>query len=230
MFVAGRAVAEMIAALDIVRHRVAQPRQFGEHVVLVAGRAVREIVLEYQHLLADIPLDRQVPMRNRVGDFAQCREQGTLIGRQIRCERSGADIHVARGHRRRQADLETNAGRDFARIAQATKDGIGVARGRGVAGVERDRGRIDAGLEPQPVRRADQGAVPLAQLERRRVGIEFHRRMVQQHFPLPPDPAMPIAGLAIRDAGEERPKLVAPRHGTRSPRRGAARCRSGVRR
>ena len=201
----------MVAALDVLGHRIAEPRQFCGDVRLVAGRAVREEMLEDQHLLADVPLDRQVAVRDRCGDVAQGRQQRTLIGRQVGSQRCRTDIHVARGHRRRQAYLEAYAGRYLARLAQPAEDRIGLERRGGIARVERHARRIDAGAEAQPVGGAEHSAVPLSQLERWRVGIRLHRRMAQQHFALPPDPASAIAGLAIGHAGELRTKRASDR-------------------
>ena len=68
--------------------------ELGEDLRLVIAGPLGEVILEDQHFLADIPLDRQIAMWDRIGDVAQCCEQRAFIGWQIGRERRRADIHV----------------------------------------------------------------------------------------------------------------------------------------
>jgi hypothetical protein len=54
------AVAEVIAELDVGGHRGAEALEQGEDPRLVVGGTGREVVLEHQHLLADVPLDAEL--------------------------------------------------------------------------------------------------------------------------------------------------------------------------
>ena len=68
VLVVRRAVAEVVAELRRLRHGVAEAGQHAGDVLPVARRAVREIPLPRQHLLADVPLDRQVARGDRGAD------------------------------------------------------------------------------------------------------------------------------------------------------------------
>ena len=57
VFVVRGPVAEVVAELHRLRHRVAEPREHAGDVLLVALRPVREVALPGEHLLADVPLD-----------------------------------------------------------------------------------------------------------------------------------------------------------------------------
>ena len=75
MRVARRAITEVVPALDIRGDRVAQAGEFGEDVGFVGGGTVREVLFENQHFLANVPLDRKVPVRNRIDDPRQRGQQ-----------------------------------------------------------------------------------------------------------------------------------------------------------
>ena len=62
--IARRPVAEMKAEIDIVRNGARQARELLEHLRLVVGLDDGEVVLEHQHLLADVELNRQVVTRD----------------------------------------------------------------------------------------------------------------------------------------------------------------------
>ena len=64
------AVTKVIPALDVSRHRIAQSSEFGEDVGFVGGGAVWEVLLENQDFLANIPLDRQILVRDRIDNLS----------------------------------------------------------------------------------------------------------------------------------------------------------------
>jgi hypothetical protein len=71
MLVLRRAVAEVVAQFDRLGHRIAEPPERGEDLRLVFGGSLGEVILEDQHLLADIPLDRQILGRDRRHDLPE---------------------------------------------------------------------------------------------------------------------------------------------------------------
>ena len=95
------AVAEVVAELRRFRHRVAEPRQQARDVLLVAVGPVREIALPGQHLLADVPLDREVARRDRGADLREVGLESALVGGEEVRPRGGGDEPVADRHRRR---------------------------------------------------------------------------------------------------------------------------------
>lgn len=99
--------------------------------------------------------------------------------------------------------------------AEAVEDTVGLDDGVGITGLVDDARRIDAGLEADRVGHTQNLAVPLTHGQRRRVAIDLHSGMRQQHVALPPDPAAACPGLAVGYALEEgsqrscnRPKYV----------------------
>ena len=167
--------------------------------LLVAFRPAGEIALPGQHLLADVPLDREIGVRDRGADLREVGPEGALVGGEEIGPRGGRDEPVADRHRRRQADLEADARGQRAGLAQRREPGVGRDGLRRVAGIEFDRRGIDARLEAEQLPLADQLAVPLVDARHVLVGRDLHRRMVRDLRPLPEDPARPFPGLAVRD-------------------------------
>ena len=146
--------------------------------------------------------------------LAERRLQRALVDAEIGLARRAADIEVAAGLWRRQADLESDVPGDGAGGAQPLEDFPGGECGLVVAGLELDSGWIDARLEAQLLDLAHDLAVPLDELVGRHRRIDLHGGMVEQHLALEIDPAGALAGLAVRHAAQEGTELVAqaPEH------------------
>jgi len=100
------AVAEVIAELDVGRHRGPQALEQGEDPRLVVGGTGREVVLEHQHLLADVPLDAELGVGDGGGDLVERPEQRPLVHPQVVVVRARAHVHAGARHGGGQADLE----------------------------------------------------------------------------------------------------------------------------
>ena len=176
VFVGRAAVAKMIAELDGGRHAVAD---FGEHVERLGAeidRAFVVVVLPGQHLLADVPLDRDAVVRQRFRDLRDFSQEMLHQRLQQLLPVRRHHVVVGRRHRRWDRDLEFDARRNVAGLLHAARICPRLDRHVGVAGVE-GRG-IDgrAGLHAQPRDLTHHLAVPLHELERRHVGGELDRR------------------------------------------------------
>ena len=74
MLVGRAAVAQVITELDGSRHRVANLGEYIKSLGMEVDRAFFVTALPSQHLLTNVPLDREPLVRNRRSDF------GDLIG------------------------------------------------------------------------------------------------------------------------------------------------------
>ena len=178
VLVVGRAVAEMVAELGRSPAPRCRASPACRDVRLVALRPVREIALPGEHLLAHVPLDREVAVRDRGADLREVGLEGALVGGEEIGPRGGRDEPVADRHRRRQADLEAHARRQRPAFAQRAEPLIGRDRLGRVAGVERDRRRVDPRPEAEQLPLADQLAVPLVDARLVLVRRHLHRRVV----------------------------------------------------
>ena len=93
------AVAEMEAELDIGRDRVAQPLHALRSVFATALRrdSIAGLAVPDHHLVADIPLDAEIAMRDGAAKRRDFRDHGALIGRLDR--RQVARRHEGRASR-----------------------------------------------------------------------------------------------------------------------------------
>ncbi len=209
------AVAQVIAELDLARHRVADLAEHVDGLLAEIDRARLVIALPGQHFLADVPLHGDAVVRQRRGDgmdladesLRQRRQQFRPVGRH--------HIVVGRRDRRRDADLEFDARGNDAGLLQPVEHGEGFDRHGGIAGLEILAVRRLAGLDAQPRDFADNLAVPLHELERRHVARQFDRRIFRKHVLQEADPALADAGLAVgqaRDVAADRARQR-PEHG-----------------
>ena len=86
--------------------RAQDPGQLLEDLLFVVSRPVFEIVLEQQHFLADVPLDRQPVRGDGLHNPSHRRRKRPLVSRNICLPGTAADVHVGCGHGRGNADLE----------------------------------------------------------------------------------------------------------------------------
>ena len=200
VFVVRGPVAEVVADLHRLRHRVAEPREHAGDVLLVALRPVREVALPGEHLLADVPLDGEVVVWDRGADLRKIGPEGAFVGGEEVGPGRGRDEPVADRHRGREAHLEAHPRRQRPGAPHRHETGVGGDGLGRIARVELDRRRIDAGAEAEELPLADELAVPLVDPRLFLVGRDLHRGMFRDLGPLPVDPARPLAGLAVRDA------------------------------
>ena len=148
---------------------------------------------------------------------------GTSAARSF-CRSAGHHVVVGRRHRRRDGDLEFDAGRNVAGLLQPLEHLPRLDRHGGVAGVE--RGGIDggAGLDAQPRNLAHHLAVPLHELERRHILGKLDGGVAGQHVLQEPDPGLADAGLAVGQAHQMRSDRFRQRaeHGLAVGQRNAA--------
>ena len=124
------AVAQMQAELDVVGNRGAQPLHAGDNLVVrnIARYRVARLAVPDHHLVADVPLDAEVLVRDVPDQRRDLGDHGFFVSRLDRGQRGGHDNRTDHGKRRRQADLETDIFRQRAVLARGDKVEIGGAR------------------------------------------------------------------------------------------------------
>ena len=144
------AVAQVIAELDAGRHRVADLHQHVDRLGAEIDRPRLVIAFPGQHLLADVPLHGDAVVRQRLGDLAHLADEMRHQRRQQLLPVARHHVVVGRRDRRRDRNLEFDAGRDLAGLLHALEHPPRLDRHVGVAGLERRR--IDGGarLDAQP--------------------------------------------------------------------------------
>ena len=93
----------MEAELDRFGHSSAQTSELVEENLAIGKRIFREVVLQHQHFLADIPLDREVLRWDCLLDVGERCVQGPLVYVEIGLPRRAADV---------KKPLECGVGRD----------------------------------------------------------------------------------------------------------------------
>src|SRR5215831_1796042 len=129
---ASRVRIEIMFATEITITEMESEVDIGGHLFADAGKARRdvfarglhewELVLRvsvpHDHVVADIPLDAEILMRNVAADRLDFLPHGRFISdfncHDVPCSTEGIDD----AHRRRQADLEADAGRDITEPAR----------------------------------------------------------------------------------------------------------------
>ena len=111
MFGAEIAVAKMQAELDVVGHRGAQPlhaldQLFARHV---GGHGIAGLAVPDHHLVAYVPLDTEIAMRNMPAERGDFGNHGALISGLDRRQHGRHDDRAHHRKRRRQADLKADA-------------------------------------------------------------------------------------------------------------------------
>jgi hypothetical protein len=105
------AVAEMQAKLDVVGYRRAQTlhaphKLFARHV---CGHRVGRLAVPDDHLVADVPLDAKIAMRNMPAERRNLGNHGALVGGFDGRHHFGNDNRAHDRKGRRQADLKADA-------------------------------------------------------------------------------------------------------------------------
>ena len=125
------AIAEMQAELDIVRHDSANPRH------ALQERRTRHLWIRHRagllaipdhHLVAEVPLDAEILVRDVAGERRNLGQHGALVGGFDRRQRVLDHDRAHDRERRGQADLEADAGRQLATITRRHEVEIGGAR------------------------------------------------------------------------------------------------------
>src|SRR5215467_3541058 len=121
MFAAEIAVTEMETELDIGGHRFADAGKARGDLLtrgLHEWKLVLRVSVPHDHVVANIPLDAEILMRNVPANRLDFLPHGLFISDfdcdDVRCSAEGVDD----AHRRRQADLEADARRDIAALAR----------------------------------------------------------------------------------------------------------------
>ena len=128
----------MVAKLHALGNKASHSGQLLEYLLFVAGGPALEVVFEQQHLLADIPLDRQPVMGDGIQYPRHRLHQRPFVGRYVGFPGVRADVHVGRGHGGGDADLKPDVRADHAFIAQPVVDLVRLHGRVPVSGGERD--------------------------------------------------------------------------------------------
>jgi len=126
-------VAHVQADGDLGGHLVHAPGQGGDDRVEGLRAAGCEGLLQDAELHRDIPLHRDLVRRDVAEQPVQVGEHRPLVGVQQCLLLLRHDVAADRGHRGRVLDLETDAGRDHALLAQRGEDPVRPQVGIGVA-------------------------------------------------------------------------------------------------
>jgi len=175
-------------------HPIHAPRQARDDRVEGLRAARPEGLLQGAELHRDIPLHRHLIGRDRGQQPAQVGEHGPLVGVQQRLLLLRHDVGADRGHRGRILDLEADAVRDHALLAQRGEDPVRPQVGIGVAEVRPARlGRI------RPVGQPEQRHLLVVPFRRTRRPGRHQPGQLREPLELEEDPAAPVPGLPIRD-------------------------------
>src|SRR5262249_24621068 len=191
------AVAEVKAELDVVRHRRANAREARHDLAERGADRGKPLILavEDQHLVADVPLDAEVMMRDRPADRRDLLEHRLLVDRLDGAQILARTIGVDHRHRGRQADLEPHVRGQLAALARGQEIEIGGARLAGIA--ELAEAEIGGGDTVGEAEQRKSRRRPAAD-----VGINLEERIGAQQRDLPADPQAAAARLAIGHAPE----------------------------
>ncbi|WP_460477909.1 hypothetical protein [Brachybacterium huguangmaarense] len=208
VLLAAVAVAEVEPDLGVLGHRVDvgdEPRDHAVHRVTLPERLRRRVApaLEDRDLDGHVPLDREVPVRDRCADLGDLAEQSVGVRPLERGAVLGAHERRHHGQRRGERDLEAHTGGDRPLLAQAREDRVRGARRVGVAEPpEGHVGRVDPVGETveRPTRDAGRRDEPLGRAE---------------HAGLEGEPVQALPHLAVGDPTET------PAEGRRSGAEGA---------
>jgi hypothetical protein len=197
----------MQAELDLVRHRGAKTRHPLEQPrtrLLRKWNRFGFLPVPDHHLVAEVPLDAKIAVRDMAAERRDLGQHGALVGRFDGVERIGNDHGADDRERRGQADLEADAGRQLAPLSRRAEVEIGRTCLAGITQLaEANRCRIGA------FGQREQGeAVGRADRTRR---VRPQQRVAAKHGVLPGDPHAPPADLAIRDSAQIRPEQLTDR-------------------
>ena len=175
------AVAQVITELDGSRHRVANLGEYIKSLGMEVDRAFFVAALPSQHLLTNVPLDRELLVRNCRSDFGHL--IGEVLGERGQETRPVRRHHVVVGgcNRGRQTNLKLHAGRYRVLLLHAVENGPGFDRHVGITGFEFVRVRFGLRLEAQTWDFAQQLSVPLGEAKGRDVSRKFDRWVLREH-------------------------------------------------
>ncbi len=215
VLVRGAAVAEVIAEIDAIRHRVADPSQHVDGLGAEVGRTFVVVAFPGQHLLAHVPLDRDPVVGNRLRDSLHLADEMLRQRRQQFRPIRRHHVVVGRRNRCRDTDLELDVLRDDTRALHALEQPPRGNRHVGIAGLESRRIGRRAGLDAQARDLAHDLAVPLHELERRHVFGQLDRWVFREHVLQKPDPGLADTGFAVGQPDEVSAHRIrqGPKHG-----------------
>ncbi len=198
------AVAQMQAELDVVGHRGAEAPDALEQLLArhVRRHRVARLAVPDHHLVADVPLDAKIAVRDMPAQCGNFGDHGFFIRGLDRRQHGGDDDRTHHRKRRRQTDLKTDALRQHALVARRDKVEIRGARLAGIAELAethvRRRNPFAKREQRKAVGRAD-GAGGI----RPQIGARAQQRI------LPADPQAASADLAVGNAAQIRPEQLA---------------------
>src|SRR5262245_56611017 len=188
------AVAKVKPELDSRRHWCADAHHPRNDVVL--GRVderkhVLRLAIPDDHLVAEVPLDAEVVVRNRPTYRLDLAQHGLLVGRFDRQQIGSRAECIDHPHRGRQADLKADTRRQLAATARRTEVEVGCPRFPCVSQfAESQLGRVDALCQAEQWKpgRFAHGPARVRPQERAR----------SQEWVLKADPQAPRARFAVR--------------------------------
>src|SRR6266704_2261087 len=148
------AVAKVHAELHAARHAIAVSGEPLDHARLHIGEVRVTHAFPLAHLGRDVPLDRQIVVRDGGENLAQLREEVPSVDRLDDRVVLVDDVRIQKSRGGRQRNLEAQMLRDDTVLAQAAKNAVGIDRRLGIAErADADVLRTDTGLQAHARRR-----------------------------------------------------------------------------